>query len=143
MRSLTNDFENMMCTIEESKDLSTLTIEELVNERRSWNLLRNYSKWRERHITLKEEDNTKEVKEMVLVIDVKDKKKRKNKQLKNLTKQLSSTINSTKQLSNYDKTTKHLRLERGKESSNKLVKGMESSDSVRRCLDNLHNSIKQ
>lgn len=79
---------------------------------------------------------------MVLVIDVKDKKKRKNKQLKNLTKQLSSAINSTKQLSNYDKTTKHLRLERGKESSNKLVKGMESSDSVRRCLDNLHSSIK-
>ena len=30
MRSLTNDFENVACAIEKSKDLSTLTVEELV-----------------------------------------------------------------------------------------------------------------
>jgi len=30
LRSLTDDFENVVCTIEESKDLSTLTVEELV-----------------------------------------------------------------------------------------------------------------
>jgi len=29
IRSLTNNFENMVCTIEESKDLSTLLVEEL------------------------------------------------------------------------------------------------------------------
>jgi len=29
LRSLTNDFENVVCTIEESKDLSNLTVEEL------------------------------------------------------------------------------------------------------------------
>ena len=29
-RSLTNDFENVVCAIEESKDLSMLTVEELV-----------------------------------------------------------------------------------------------------------------
>ena len=30
LRSLTNDFENVVCAIEESKDLSMLTVEELV-----------------------------------------------------------------------------------------------------------------
>ena len=30
MRSLTDDFENVVCMIEEPKDLSMLTIEELV-----------------------------------------------------------------------------------------------------------------
>lgn len=29
LRSLTHDFENIVCTIEESKDLSTLSVEEL------------------------------------------------------------------------------------------------------------------
>ena len=29
LRSLTNDFENVVCAIEESKDLSKLTVEEL------------------------------------------------------------------------------------------------------------------
>jgi len=30
LRSLTNNFKNVVCAIEESKDLSTLTVEELV-----------------------------------------------------------------------------------------------------------------
>jgi len=30
LRSLTNDFENVVCVIEESKDLSKLTVEEVV-----------------------------------------------------------------------------------------------------------------
>ena len=49
--SLTDDFENVVCAIEESKDLSTLTVEELAkslrhtsSEIRRKNHLINYSK---------------------------------------------------------------------------------------------------
>ena len=73
MRSLTNNFENVMCAIEESKDLSKLTVEELAGSleaheqrKKKWEPLVNYSKRRcqlkmRKLRTLKVEDDIEEV----------------------------------------------------------------------------------
>ena len=74
LRSLTNDFENVVCAIEESKDLSKLTVEELARsfeaheqrKKKKWSHLINYSKRRcqlkmRKLRNLKVEDDIKEV----------------------------------------------------------------------------------
>jgi len=62
--------------------LSTLSVEEFVGHlrhgRRSGSHLINYSKKREKLRTLKEEDNNEEVKEAFLMVEVMERKRRKN-----------------------------------------------------------------
>ena len=48
------------------------------NERRRRSHLINYSKWRERLKTLKAEEDTEVVEQVILVVEVKDKRRRKN-----------------------------------------------------------------
>jgi len=99
-RLLIDDFDNVVCTIEEYKDLYTLTVVQLVglfrhtsNEKRRerWSHLNMHSNQkqqlqRRKHVTLKTlevEEEVEEVKEMVVVVEVEEDMKKREVNLAN------------------------------------------------------------